>query len=403
MGFSNDAELPKVSIIIPVYNGENYLREAIDSALGQTYTNIEVIVVNDGSTDGSKEIALSYGDRVRYYYKENGGVASAVNLGARTMKGDYFSWLSHDDIYYPDKIELQIDTLEKSGYPDAFVFSNTDVLRMEDQSLTHENYLDYYDESRLVNSNFAAVFFKVHGSDVLIHKSHFKRVGLWDESLRTTQDSMWLFKAMRGQRSLFIKKPLITVRIHEQMGQKSILEHNEEFNQLIEYYCEELTETEKCSFFGSEYHFYERLYELIQNNPKATTCKDYVLKKMKTVEPITVDLTRLFAGHFHREKADVALFGMGEIGRSMADILLDSGIKVACFFDNSPAKEGTNYKNIECKSPRDLLQHYSEFIMIVSMDNATAVEKQLHLLNVPCIVSYREALTVARSLRIKYY
>ncbi|MBO5570669.1 MAG: glycosyltransferase, partial [Clostridia bacterium] len=75
--------LPKVSIVIPVYNGANFLREAIDSALGQTYPNIEILVVNDGSDDGgeTESIALSYGNQIRYFRKENGGVATALNFG----------------------------------------------------------------------------------------------------------------------------------------------------------------------------------------------------------------------------------------------------------------------------------------------------------------------------------
>ena len=87
---------PLVSIIIPVYNGSDFLRQAVNSALGQTYTNIEVIIVNDGSNDNGKteEVALSYGKRVRYLCKENGGVASALNFGISQMKGEYFSWLS---------------------------------------------------------------------------------------------------------------------------------------------------------------------------------------------------------------------------------------------------------------------------------------------------------------------
>ena len=88
---------PTVSIIIPVYNGSNYLQEAIDSALAQTYPNCEILVINDGSCDEGKTeaIALSYGDRIRYFKKENGGVASALNMGIRQMTGEYFSWLSH--------------------------------------------------------------------------------------------------------------------------------------------------------------------------------------------------------------------------------------------------------------------------------------------------------------------
>src|SRR5579862_6874144 len=102
-----DAFLPLVSIVIPVYNGANYLRAAINSALAQTYKNIEVIVVNDGSRDDGQTdaIAKEYGDRVRYFSKENGGCGSALNFGIANMRGDYFSWLSHDDTYLPRKIE----------------------------------------------------------------------------------------------------------------------------------------------------------------------------------------------------------------------------------------------------------------------------------------------------------
>ena len=104
---------PLVSIIIPVYNGENYLREAIDSALAQTYKNIEIIVVNDGSKDKTDEICKSYGSRIRYFKKENGGVSTALNLGIKKMNGEYFSWLSHDDLYYDDKIKVEVDYLRE--------------------------------------------------------------------------------------------------------------------------------------------------------------------------------------------------------------------------------------------------------------------------------------------------
>ena len=108
---------PLVSIVIPVYNGANYMRQAIDSALAQTYGNIEIIVVNDGSTDGgeTERIALSYGDQIRYFRKENGGCASALNYGISQMKGEWFSWLSHDDLYLPDKVKSQIDAINENG------------------------------------------------------------------------------------------------------------------------------------------------------------------------------------------------------------------------------------------------------------------------------------------------
>lgn len=106
---------PLVSIVIPVYNGANYMREAIDSALAQTYKNIEIIVVNDGSTDNgeTERIALSYGDKIRYFKKENGGCASALNFGISQMCGEWFSWLSHDDVYMPTKVESAVNMINQ--------------------------------------------------------------------------------------------------------------------------------------------------------------------------------------------------------------------------------------------------------------------------------------------------
>ena len=105
----------KVSIIIPVYNGSNFIKQSIKSAINQTYKNIEIIVVNDGSTDNGRteNIVKEFGDKVRYICKKNGGVASALNLGIKEATGEYISWLSHDDIYKPNKIEKQIEMLEK--------------------------------------------------------------------------------------------------------------------------------------------------------------------------------------------------------------------------------------------------------------------------------------------------
>lgn len=85
---------PKVSIVIPAYNASNYLSEAIDSALAQSYDNIEIIVVNDGSKDGgaTAEVAKKYDDKIRYFEKENGGSSSALNVGVQNMTGEWFSW-----------------------------------------------------------------------------------------------------------------------------------------------------------------------------------------------------------------------------------------------------------------------------------------------------------------------
>src|SRR5262245_18482633 len=98
MSISNTSDLPLVSIVIPVYNGANFVADAIESALQQTYSRTEIIVINDGSTDdgATAQVAQIYGSRIRYYEKANGGCGSALNYGIERMRGEYFSWLSHD-------------------------------------------------------------------------------------------------------------------------------------------------------------------------------------------------------------------------------------------------------------------------------------------------------------------
>lgn len=90
-----------VSVIIPVYNRAHYIKECLDSVLSQTYKDYEIIVVDDGSTDNVKEVLLPNMQQIRYIYKENGGAASARNVGIMHAKGDYIAWLDSDDRWLP--------------------------------------------------------------------------------------------------------------------------------------------------------------------------------------------------------------------------------------------------------------------------------------------------------------
>jgi glycosyltransferase involved in cell wall biosynthesis len=114
-----------VTIVIPVFNGADFLASAIDSALAQSWPEIEVLVVDDGSDDGGRTRAIieSYGARIRLHSKSNGGVATALNAGLAEMRGRWFSWLSHDDLYHPRKVENQLFALQEGG-SDAFAFGD---------------------------------------------------------------------------------------------------------------------------------------------------------------------------------------------------------------------------------------------------------------------------------------
>ena len=108
-----------VSVIIPVYNGERYLADAIDSVLDQTYSALEIIVVDDGSTDNSRRVLEGYGDDIRYFRQDNKGTASARNFGVRNSQGSLLAFLDQDDLWVPDKLQNQVGVMAESNVVQA--------------------------------------------------------------------------------------------------------------------------------------------------------------------------------------------------------------------------------------------------------------------------------------------
>lgn len=206
---------PLVSIVIPVYNGSNYVAEAIESAIAQTYQNIEILVINDGSNDGgaTEEVVNRYASRVTYIKKSNGGVATALNLGIREMRGEYFSWLSHDDYYDSDKIKSQIDFLNGLNSHDVVVYSDHyNLLEVSRKTFLrrHTESSDLEFRAREIVANN-----QIHGCSLLIPRKAFDRVGLFDESLRVAQDYELWFRIAKEFPFRHLKGAVITGRIHD--------------------------------------------------------------------------------------------------------------------------------------------------------------------------------------------
>ncbi|MBQ6831775.1 MAG: glycosyltransferase [Oscillospiraceae bacterium] len=197
------------------------MAQAIDCALCQTYKNIEVIVVNDGSTDGGAggDICRSYGDKIRYFEKENGGCSSALNYGIRQAYGKFISWLSHDDLYDENKIEVQISLYGKYNLDqNTTLISHTG--RLIDQNGSHI-YRPTNTKSGLLDSYrmFEHLLFKdgFNGCGLLIPKYFFDSGLFFCEDMCFVLDwNLWQKMALKGAKVYVEKTALVSNRVHAQ-------------------------------------------------------------------------------------------------------------------------------------------------------------------------------------------
>ena len=105
--------MPTVSVVIPTYNRALMVKEAIQSVLDQTYSDFEIIVVDDGSTDDTREVVTAFADKVRYVFQENSGRSNARNRAIHMARGRYIAFLDSDDLYMPHKLDMQVACMEK--------------------------------------------------------------------------------------------------------------------------------------------------------------------------------------------------------------------------------------------------------------------------------------------------
>ncbi|QHW29802.1 glycosyltransferase [Paenibacillus rhizovicinus] len=203
---------PLVSVVIPFYNCA-YVDQAIESALNQTYPHLEIILVDDGSTR-FLETVEPYKGTVRYIRQRNGGTASALNTGIAHAYGDYFVWLSADDVFQPDKITKQIGLLlENKGN-----FCHTSYAHMDHHNQITDTLkgFDFPEKIHLVDTLKLGCI--INGSSVMIGMEVFQRLGLFDESLRYTHDyDMWL-RILPHYEFYYIHEDLVHYRIHADMG-----------------------------------------------------------------------------------------------------------------------------------------------------------------------------------------
>ncbi|HAV76800.1 MAG TPA: glycosyl transferase, partial [Anaerolineae bacterium] len=180
---------PLVSVIIPNFNHARFLGDAIRSVVGQDYKNVEVIVVDDGSTDNSREVVEQFGDKVKYIYQENAGLSAARNTGIRASKGSLIGVLDADDMYEPVFLSTLVADLQSNPKADGiycgyqFVDQKNNLLpQIEARHVASE--LLY---NALLDGNFFVP------ESIFLHRYVYDEVGLFDEALRACEDwDVWL-------------------------------------------------------------------------------------------------------------------------------------------------------------------------------------------------------------------
>jgi glycosyltransferase involved in cell wall biosynthesis len=209
---------PKVSIVIPVYNGESFIENGLNSVLAQTYKDFEVLIINDGSTDGSLLIIQRWASQnadfvnVRVFSTENSGVSSARNLGIEKSKGDYIAFLDCDDYWEPEKLEAQIMVLEKEH---DYVGSITNFFLVK---TLHNGGLRKF---RLIShKNIGSLrfgWFSLLGNGGLISSSLVYRKNLafrFSSELSTAADLDFFLNLSSTGEIQLVEKPLVNYRIH---------------------------------------------------------------------------------------------------------------------------------------------------------------------------------------------
>jgi glycosyltransferase involved in cell wall biosynthesis len=253
-----------VTILIPVYNGSNFLEKAIRSAIAQTYPKIEIIVINDGSDDNNQteDIAKKFEPEIKYIgIGQNLGVSTALNIGLKEAQGEFISWLSHDDLYHPEKISRQIQRYFKEENPNTILYCNFNNINTFNNTITKDPVKHVAKEQfrfwLLSEGN-------LHGCTLLIPKNAFKICGVFNEKLQTVQDiDMW-FRMSSIFSFVCLDEELVFFRIHEQ--QDSITKkkiHREECNDFFSQAILQLTAIDVMN--GSGTHLIGGYTKLIES------------------------------------------------------------------------------------------------------------------------------------------
>lgn len=242
--------MPRVSVVIPTFNCATYLPSAIDSVLNQSFNDFEILVVDDGSTDGTIDRLRQYAKHIHYVYQENAGASAARNRALSLSTGEYIAYLDADDVWYPTKLERQIAFLDMNKEY-GLVHSDVSVIDEQDE-IIHRQFNS--ETARSVPQGSCMLELLQHSHiqtlTVVERRDCFQKVGGFDDRIPIAQDYLhWIMIALEGWKFGYIKEPLGKYRWRRgslMAGRRRLLEDYERIYAIL------LNETTLGSRYGKQ-------------------------------------------------------------------------------------------------------------------------------------------------------
>ena len=260
---------PKISVAMPVFNGGDYFAVAVESVLAQAYEPLEIVIVNDGSKDDGHTASLGqafaarYPERVVYIEQPNGGVASALNTAIASMTGDIFCWLSHDDLFEPNKLERQVEFWRALNRENAILFSDYQLIN----SAGEPTYAVRFDREMFRKAPQLPLFRgAINGCTIFAPLDLIRAAGGFEEQYRYTQD-YWLWLKL-WENSEFFHQPEILVRYRQHEGQDShkpaaVTEGEVLWRAMVD----RPNAVDRANMYGSTWRFWDETHKILDPSP----------------------------------------------------------------------------------------------------------------------------------------
>ena len=344
----------KVSIVLPTYNGEQYIRQSIESIAAQTFQDWELIIVNDASTDNTPKIAEEFSKkdaRIRVIHnKANKKLPASLNIGFEYAKGEYLTWTSDDNRYLPNALAVMTGYLDK--HPQKYMVKSA-MRGIDAEGRLVSGYHVEMEEPLVITNNIGACF--------LYRKEVYRKVGQYDTSLYGVEDyDYWLRIEENFGSAGYIPEVLYEYRIHQgslTATKKEMINRN--LAALRKKHWKYIMKSAQASFFVLSQIYYdaiERMYGEQEHLKEIEECSPFIKQD--------ADVARsLFTDEVKRKKT-VLIFGAGESGKKAADIL---GERTAGFIDNDPTKIGTQILGLDVKSVETLKKDVDKYTIIIAV------------------------------------